>query len=99
MDAKPGDLITVEAQHVGQPMREGEILEVIQGPVAVSYRVKWRDGHETMLTPAAGAARLIPKPSRRPAKAGAGSAKTGSAKSGAASTKPRKKRPTQSSAD
>ena len=94
MDAKPGDLITVEAQHVGQPMREGEILEVIQGPVAVSYRVKWRDGHETMLTPAAGAARLIPKPSRRPAKAGAGSAK-----SGAASTKPRKKRPTQSSAD
>ena len=66
MDAKPGDLITVEAQHVGQPMREGEILEVIQGPVAVSYRVKWRDGHETMLTPAAGAARLIPKPSRRP---------------------------------
>ncbi len=96
MDAKPGDLITVEAQHVGQPMREGEILEVIQGAVVVSYRVKWRDGHETMLTPAAGAARLIPKPTRRPAKAAAGSAKK---TTGGAATKPRKKRPTQSSAD
>jgi len=91
MDAKPGDLIAVEAQHVGQPVREGEILEVIQGHIAVSYRVKWRDGHETMLTPAAGAARLIPKPVRRSAKAGAGSVKP--------RAKPRKKPSPQSSAD
>ena len=91
MDAKPGDLIAVEAQHVGQPVREGEILEVIQGHIAVSDRVKGRDGHETMLTPAAGAARLIPKPARRSAKAGAGSVKP--------RAKPRKKPAPQSSAD
>jgi hypothetical protein len=76
MNAKPGDLITIEAEHVGQPEREGEILEVIHGPLAVSYRIKWQDGRETMLTPAAGSARVLPKPAKRSTKPAAPASKS-----------------------
>lgn len=61
MDAKTGDLIVVETERTGQPEREGEVLEVIEGPTSLSYRVRWHDGHESVLTPAAGAIRVVPK--------------------------------------
>lgn len=66
MAAKNGDRIIVESQQVGQPTREGEILEVIEGQVGIRYRVRWVDGHETVFTPSAGSARTIPR--RRKAK-------------------------------
>ena len=43
------------------PAREGEIVQVVQGDVSVSYRVKWADGHDTLITPGAGTARVVPK--------------------------------------
>jgi uncharacterized protein DUF1918 len=58
MDVKVGDSIAVESEHVGEPEREGEVLEVIQGDAAIRYRVRWRDGHESVFTPAAGAVRV-----------------------------------------
>ncbi len=65
VDAKPGDRIIVESEKVGQPTREGEILEVEHTPFGVSYDVRWDDGHRTSIRPAAGSARII---SKEPAK-------------------------------
>jgi Domain of unknown function (DUF1918) len=36
------------------PPRQGEVLEVIHGEVSVSYRVRWADGHETLIAPKSG---------------------------------------------
>ncbi|HEY8018763.1 MAG TPA: DUF1918 domain-containing protein [Actinomycetota bacterium] len=59
MDVKVGDRIAVETEHVGEPERRGEVLEVIQGDTAIRYRVKWHDGHESVFTPAAGVVRVL----------------------------------------
>jgi hypothetical protein len=64
MDAKSGDRIIVESETVGTPPREGEILEVIEGEVGARYRVRWADGHESVFTAAAGAARIVSKKAR-----------------------------------
>lgn len=61
MEGKKGDRILVESIHVGQPAREGEILEVKQGELGVRYRVRWSDGGETVFTPSAGSARILPR--------------------------------------
>jgi hypothetical protein len=60
MTANVGDRIVVESQKVGTPAREGEILEVVEKPGGINYRVRWGDGHETDFRPAAGSARIIP---------------------------------------
>jgi hypothetical protein len=60
MDAHVGDRILVESEQVGTPAREGEILEVIEGAGRVRYRIRWDDGHESVLTPSVGVARVIP---------------------------------------
>jgi hypothetical protein len=57
--AAPGDVIVVDSMKVGSPSREGEVLEVIRGPVTVSYRVQWNDGHQTLLTPSGGNTRVV----------------------------------------
>jgi hypothetical protein len=59
MDVKVGDQIAVETEHVGEPERLGEILEVIEGDASIRYRVKWHDGHESVFTPAAGVVRVV----------------------------------------
>lgn len=59
MTAKVGDRIVVESEHVGETVREGEILEVLQGELSVRYRVRWADGHETIFTPSGGSARIV----------------------------------------
>jgi Domain of unknown function (DUF1918) len=59
MDVKTGDRIAVETEHVGDPEREGEVLEIIEGATSVTYRVRWGDGRETLFTPAAGAMRIV----------------------------------------
>ncbi len=58
MDVKVGDRIAVETERVGQPEREGEVLELIQGAGGLSLRVRWSDGHESIFSPAAGAVRV-----------------------------------------
>jgi len=65
MTAVIGDRIVVESENVGTPTREGEILEIIQGEVGVRYRVRWEDGHESVLTPSGGSARIVPTKARR----------------------------------
>jgi hypothetical protein len=54
-----GDFIVIDSPKVGSPPREGEVLEVIQGEVSVSYRVQWADGHESLITPVLGSARIV----------------------------------------
>ena len=57
---RAGDLIVIDSSKVGSPPREGEVLEVIQGEVRLSYRVRWPDGHESVIAPDSGSARLVP---------------------------------------
>jgi hypothetical protein len=64
MEVKPGDHIVVEAETVGQPERQGEVLEVIEGETMVRYRVRWDDSHESLFIPAAGAMRITSRGSR-----------------------------------
>jgi hypothetical protein len=64
MVAKVGDRIIVESERVGQPDRRGEILEIIPHDYGTEYRVKWEDGHETSIRPAAGSVRTEPIPKR-----------------------------------
>ena len=59
MVAKVGDRIVVELERVGQPDREGTILEVIEASYGIRYRVRWDDGHESTIRPSAGSARTI----------------------------------------
>jgi hypothetical protein len=60
MTGKVGDRIVAESERVGQPSREGEILEVIQGSTGVRYRVRWTDGHESVFTPSVGSTVFVP---------------------------------------
>jgi hypothetical protein len=60
MAARPGDRIVVDSPQVGSLPREGEVLQVIQGEMSVSYRVRWADGHETLISPMLGAAHIVP---------------------------------------
>ncbi|MBI3647593.1 MAG: DUF1918 domain-containing protein [Actinobacteria bacterium] len=59
MPAQPGDLIVIDSPQVGSLPREGEVLEVVQGEVSVSYRVRWADGRQTLIAPTSGTARFI----------------------------------------
>jgi hypothetical protein len=60
MSGKVGDRIVVESETVGTPSREGEILEVIEGEIGIRYRIRWEDGHESVLAPGSGAAKIVP---------------------------------------
>jgi hypothetical protein len=57
MDAQSGDLIVVESERVAQPARRGVIEEVLQEEPP-RFRVRWDDGHISILTPSAGTARI-----------------------------------------
>ena len=56
--ASPGDVIVIEAQHVGDTRRIGEVLEVLGEPGHEHYRVRWEDGRETIFYPHSGAATI-----------------------------------------
>jgi len=60
MNGKVGDRIQILGQNVGSPSREGEILQVMEGTVSVRYRIRWQDGHESVLSPSGGAALILP---------------------------------------
>jgi len=62
---KRGDLIVIESEKVGSPPREGEVLEVVQGQISVSYLVRWQDGHQSLIAPGAGNTRIVPSQRRR----------------------------------
>ncbi|HEX7463389.1 MAG TPA: DUF1918 domain-containing protein [Actinomycetota bacterium] len=89
MTGKVGDRIVVESESVGQPTREGEILEITQGAVGLRYRVRWADGHETVFTPGGGAARIVP--AKTPTKAASRTSKAKRAKTAASKAKTAKR--------
>ncbi len=60
-DGNVGDRVVVESERVGQPAREGEILEVLGAGSAIHYRVRWEDGHESTFFPGTGSLRIIHK--------------------------------------
>ncbi len=62
MTASTRQRIVVESEKVGQPPREGDVLEVIEAPYGTRYRVAWDDGHEGTFRPSAGSAKIIPAP-------------------------------------
>jgi hypothetical protein len=57
--ARPGDIIVIDSAQVGSPSREGEILKVTVGAFSVRYQVRWGDGHESIISPSGGSARII----------------------------------------
>jgi hypothetical protein len=57
MKAHAGDRIVVESERVAQPPRRGVVEEVI-AEEPPRLRVRWDDGHESVLAPAAGAVRV-----------------------------------------
>ena len=56
---KRGDLIVIDSPKVGSQAREGEVLQVLQGGLSVSYRIRWTDGNETLISPVLGSARFV----------------------------------------
>jgi hypothetical protein len=60
MEAHVGDSIVLESERVGQSAHSGVIEEVLREHPA-RYRVRWEDGHESIVSPAAGAARIEPQ--------------------------------------
>jgi hypothetical protein len=60
MKAEVGDRIVVESEKVGQAARVGVIEEVLQEQPA-RLRIRWEDGHITVLTPSDGAASIAPR--------------------------------------
>ncbi|MGH3031045.1 MAG: DUF1918 domain-containing protein [Gaiellaceae bacterium] len=57
MEAQPGDVIVVESERVAQPERRGVVEEVLREEPPC-FRVRWEDGHTSILTPSAGTARI-----------------------------------------
>jgi len=59
MKAEVGDRIVVEAEKVGQATRTGVVEEVLR-PDPPRLRVRWDNGHSTVLAPSGGAAMIEP---------------------------------------
>jgi Domain of unknown function (DUF1918) len=64
MEGQPGDTIVIESERAAQPARAGTIEEVLQAQPA-RFRVRWEDGHESIVSPAAGAARIERRKAKR----------------------------------
>jgi Domain of unknown function (DUF1918) len=65
MDGKVGDRIVIGTDKVGQPAREGEILEVIDHESGTEFVVRWDDGHESAIRPHGGNARIVRRSAAR----------------------------------
>lgn len=52
MHASPGDRIVIRSHHIGEPIRDAEVLEVEHEDGSPPYRVRWSDtGHEALFFP------------------------------------------------
>jgi hypothetical protein len=52
MYAVVGDRLVVKSQHLGEPLRDGEILEVRRADGTPPYLVRWSDtGRESLVFP------------------------------------------------
>jgi hypothetical protein len=64
MTVHVGDRILVESERAAQAGRAGVIEEVLQEDPA-RVRVRWEDGHESILTPSAGVAKITPAKAKK----------------------------------
>ncbi len=46
-----GDFVDVTGHRVGEPARSGKILDVLGEEGHRHYRVRWQDGHESIVYP------------------------------------------------
>ena len=60
-----GDIIQITGHRVGSAPRAGTILEVLGEPGSQHFRVRWEDGHESVLYPSSDA---VVRPARSGAK-------------------------------
>ena len=65
MTVHVGDRISVESERTGQVPRAGTVEEVLAATPA-RLRVRWDDGHISVLVPAAGSARIEAAPRTKP---------------------------------
>jgi hypothetical protein len=57
MTFQAGDRVEAESESTSRRPRAGVVEEVIRTEPSARYRIHWDDGHESVLTPAAGALR------------------------------------------
>jgi len=57
MNGMVGDRVVVESERVAKPPRTGVIEEILH-PESPCYRIRWDDGHTSIITPAAGTMRI-----------------------------------------
>ena len=57
MELKVGDRVEAESESTERPARGGVVEEVLEGAPSPRYRIRWDDGHESILSPQAGALR------------------------------------------
>ncbi|MDC5695982.1 DUF1876 family protein [Intrasporangium calvum] len=55
MQARVGDRIILAAEHIDEPTRDGEILEIRGDEGAPPYLVRWSNGHTGLIYPGPGA--------------------------------------------
>ena len=57
MKAKVGDRIVIKGHHIGEPIRDCQVVEVHGSDGGAPYLVRWGDsGHETLFFPGSDAA-------------------------------------------
>jgi hypothetical protein len=59
MRAKIGDQLVLQGTHVGDDRRIGTIIEIEHPDGSPPYRVRWPDGHESIISPGPDA-RIVP---------------------------------------
>jgi hypothetical protein len=64
MTFKVGDRVVAETESTERPARGGTVKEVVGEEPSPRYRIEWDDGHESVLTPAAGSLRRAPESAR-----------------------------------
>jgi hypothetical protein len=60
-----GKRVVAESESIARRPCSGVVEEVFRGDPSPRYRIRWDDGHESIYTPASGALRAEPRPTRR----------------------------------
>jgi len=67
VSVQAGDRIVIESERATQPGRVG-VIEAVLAEDPPRYRVQWDDGRSSVLSPEAGAARIVAQPKKTKAK-------------------------------
>ena len=59
-----GTSVVAQAQSTNRGPRTGVVEEVLRGDPSPRYRVRWEDGHESIITPANGTLQAAPRRGR-----------------------------------